>query len=312
MEKTKKLSISGSTLKWIAIITMLIDHIAASFYIMYIETNNLTGAPVVIYEVMRCIGRIAFPIFIFLLIEGFTHTRNVGKYMLRLFLFALISEVPFDLAFMHEWYYPEYQNVFFTLFLGLLSIWLIRQIEEKWYEKKWLIIPAILGILSATFLIAKAINNFCYMNIPVLMYEEAYYPIFLVAFIITTLAFLILYLMMRIKKSATWSNAQFSKLFAIVVGMAAAIYLRTDYAEIGVLAIIVMYRLRAKQSEQFILGTAVLMLSSVSEVCALVALLPIKLYNGTRGRQMKYFFYLFYPIHLLILGLLWKWYSGTL
>ena len=76
-------------LKLIAIITMLIDHIAAV----------LIPSDTMLWLVMRCIGRLAFPIFVFLLVEGFHHTRDVKKYLLRLGAFALISEVPFDLAF---------------------------------------------------------------------------------------------------------------------------------------------------------------------------------------------------------------------
>lgn len=74
------------------------------------------------YEILRVIGRLAFPIFCFLLIEGFCHTSNWKKYLSRLFLFAILSEVPFDLAFYQTIYYPDIQNIFITLTLGLLLL----------------------------------------------------------------------------------------------------------------------------------------------------------------------------------------------
>ncbi len=83
--------INGAQLKIIAIITMLIDHLAAGYYVYMPGYSSST------YLAMRTIGRIAFPIFLFLLIEGYLKTRDVKKYMTRLFIFALVSEAPFDL-----------------------------------------------------------------------------------------------------------------------------------------------------------------------------------------------------------------------
>jgi len=106
-----------STLKIIAIVTMLIDHIGA------------TLLPEIL--ILRIIGRLAFPIFVFLLVEGYHHTRNFNKYLIRLGVFALISEIPFDLAFFGKIVALSHQNVFFTLFLGLLMIKLFDHYKEK-------------------------------------------------------------------------------------------------------------------------------------------------------------------------------------
>ena len=73
--------------------------------------------------IMRGIGRIAFPIFCFLLTEGYIHTRDIRKYLLRLFIFAIISEVFFDMPFYNTYFDIKHQNVFITLFLGLLAIY---------------------------------------------------------------------------------------------------------------------------------------------------------------------------------------------
>lgn len=112
---------SGFILKLIAMITMLIDHAG---YILFSESPA--------YVLMRIIGRLAFPIYCFLLVEGFHHTRDTKKYLLRLGVFALISELFFDLAFsnmdsIHGML--SNQNIFFTLFIGLLVIYFMRFFE---------------------------------------------------------------------------------------------------------------------------------------------------------------------------------------
>ena len=101
-------SLSGSALKVIALVSMVTDHCA--YYLM--EHGTL------LYEVMRCFGRIAFPVFAFLIAEGFRHTRNWMKYFLQLLGFAVVSEVP--------WYLLNgadgAHNVLFTLALGVMAL----------------------------------------------------------------------------------------------------------------------------------------------------------------------------------------------
>ena len=142
--------ISGSTLKIIAMACMLIDHTAAVLFDRILISRGLlnavnasdggasflsTGNTAVIYYadmIMRAIGRISFPIFCFLLIEGFMHTHDVKKYALNLGIFALVSEIPFDLAFAGKPFYLDYQNVFFTLFIGLvMMIFLQKSIQKR-------------------------------------------------------------------------------------------------------------------------------------------------------------------------------------
>lgn len=102
-------------LKCIAIITMFIDHASIS-YIKYTTLFNV-------------IGRIAFPIFAFQISQGYIHTKNLKKYFLRLFLFAIISQIPFmlfDSLFTNSFTF----NIFGTLFVGLLSIFLYDKISN--------------------------------------------------------------------------------------------------------------------------------------------------------------------------------------
>ena len=123
--------INSFTLKLIAIVTMTIDHIGAVLFPQAAE--------------FRYIGRIAFPIFVFLLVEGFYHTKNIRKYEMRMLLFVALSEIPFDLAFYGRPFAWEHQNVFFTLTIGLIMLDLIWK-REKWRQ---LLIVAICMLAAA-------------------------------------------------------------------------------------------------------------------------------------------------------------------
>lgn len=113
---------TGLILKLIAMAAMLTDHIGHVFF------------PGVLW--LRCVGRLAFPIFCFLIVEGFLHTKDLKAYMWRLFAFAIISEFPFDIAFYGKTFDIEHQNVFFTMLFGLMAISLMSLVclENKILE----------------------------------------------------------------------------------------------------------------------------------------------------------------------------------
>ena len=119
--------LSGSALKIIALVSMTMDHIA--YYLM--EHGSL------MYDLMRTMGRMAFPIFAFLLVEGYVHTRSTGKYALNLLAFALISEIPWWLL-----NHDNTHNVFFTLLLGLIAMEGMCKIGDK--PLIWCIIIALI------------------------------------------------------------------------------------------------------------------------------------------------------------------------
>lgn len=142
---------SGFELKMIAVITMFIDHATASILLRLIRKNVAFVAAnrnlwVHIYYVLRGVGRMAFPIYCFLLIEGFIHTRSRVKYARNMLLFALISEVPFDMAFQKKFWDMSDQNVYWELFLGLVMLCVINWERKKLEELQK---PELLGrILS--------------------------------------------------------------------------------------------------------------------------------------------------------------------
>ena len=122
--------LSGSMLKVIAVVTMLIDHIASHLIPSKLVLFSFMGMDVALYRVMRDIGRIAFPIFVFLLIEGFLHTRNRRRYGINLLVFALISELPWNLVHSGNWFYQG-QNVFFTLLLGYVALCAVEALHKR-------------------------------------------------------------------------------------------------------------------------------------------------------------------------------------
>lgn len=198
-------------LKCIAIVSMALDHTGAVLY------------PSQIW--LRCLGRIAFPIFCFLIVEGFFHTHDVRRYMGRLGVFALISEIPYDLAFRGVPLEYAHQNVFFTLLIGIGMMVLLER------NREWPVKAVILFL-------------------------------------------------------AMWL----------------AVLIRSDYNFRGVLLIFVFYIFHESRWLAVTAGGLWNFLyQGVIQKYGVLSVLPLALYNGERGRKMKYFFYIFYPAHLLLL-----------
>lgn len=137
---SKNFELTAAVLHIIAMTLMLMDHLWAT----------LLPAK----EWLTCAGRVAFPIFAFMAVEGYFHTRSFKKYILRMLLFAVLSEIPFDLMYGGTWFYPVHQNVLWTFLLSLLGVWLMEQVRKK--GKTWmyllvcvLVVPAglVLGTL---------------------------------------------------------------------------------------------------------------------------------------------------------------------
>ncbi len=299
----RKKGISGSTVKIIAVAAMLIDHIAAVVMMRQIlergfleiaNSGNLTeltdwlmenAVLFYTYQLMRYIGRLGFPIFCFLLVEGFQRTRDVRKYALRMGAFALISEIPFDLANAGKAFNMGYQNVYFTLLFGLLALCCIKYVTDHELPKAVRILFNITGVLSPAAYLMMATRDL--------------FSAGLVGVLATGVALLIY----RKVKGGPQAQLFCAKLTVLVFWMCVADIVKTDYAGMGVLTIGVMYLYRQRKVIAMLAGCIVLTLMSLSEITAFFTLIPIALYNGSRGLKMKYFFYAFYPVHLLLLYL---------
>lgn len=153
-----KKGISSDALKWIAVVTMFIDHIGAAV----LEKSPLYQTEVWFRGVdiaLRYIGRLAFPIYCFLLVEGFFHTRSRMKYFCNLAIFTLLSEIPFDLAFCGEITFAK-QNVYYTLVFGYLAMWGMEYFNSR---KKQYMVDNFAGesilVLGIMAIIAQLLNT---------------------------------------------------------------------------------------------------------------------------------------------------------
>lgn len=234
----KKRDLSSAGLHILAMFLMLLDHLWAT-----VVPGN---------EWLTCLGRLAFPIFAFMIVEGYFYTKNLKKYMQRLLFAALLSEIPFNLMYSGRLLYPIHQNVLWTF---LIALALIRWNEKLRDAKPWRRILRWVASLLAGFLIG-------------------------------TLAFV-------------------------------------DYYGYGVMMVLVFWFFRGSdlRSRLFqFLGmywiNAVMMgglvypvggLEIPQQAFALLALIPIWLYQGRKGFDAPWFrrfCYLFYPVHMLVLVLL--------
>lgn len=216
-------------MKLIACVSMLIDHTTSHVfrwmdwaYYVFFQIGHREITP---FFIMRnVIGRWAFPIFAFLIVEGFLHTHDRKKYGMNLLGFALISEIPYNFVHANKFFYSG-QNVFFTLLLGYLGLCVIERYKEDFKN-------------LAKYLV----------------------PLFV-----------------------------------------ASILFRSDYGCAGFGFILLIYLLRNNKLLMSIVGTGAL----PSTIFSGMAFIPIWFYNGergfVRGKVLKYAFYAFYPVHLLVL-----------
>ena len=292
--------ISGSTVKLVGIITMLIDHFAAAVLLRYMYAGGWSDRLYVLYTILRLVGRLGFPIFCFLLVEGFEKTRSKTKYALRLLLFALISEVPFDLAFSAKVLEFGYQNVYFTLFLGLLALCVYDYFENHKLPVavQWLLFVAGIALTGEKL---------------VQYYMQHILPggdlFFMVGFWAAVFFFSVLLIVYG--HGMGWDRMRLigMDLAALCLFMMLANLMHTDYSATGVLTITAIYVFRGSNILPMVAGCVVLTLMASNEAAAFLTLIPVAKYNGKRGLKLKYFFYAFYPVHLLLLWLV-AWWMG--
>lgn len=228
----RRCGFSGTALKLFACVTMLLDHIGAScIEARYGAAANCPAGLLKFDLTLRLIGRLAFPIFCVLLVEGFLHTHDVKQYLRRLLLFGAVSEIPFDMAFFRVPFYGGHQNVYWTLALGVIALAAMQRFQDA------------AGRL-------------------------------------------------------TWQGGAAAVVCALAAELAA-----TDYGAIGVALIAALYLTRNSRTQQSILGAGMMLF----ELTAPLAFVLTWFYNGQRGRcpqWAKWAFYLFYPVHLVVLGVI--------
>ena len=228
-EGLKKFQVlNGAQLKYIAFVSMLIDHTNNA---LITPMLNGTGWLLRLSNLFSILGRIAFPIFIFFIVEGFFKTSNRKKYLLTLLVFGVISEVPFDMFTSKTFYSPYWNNMMFTLALCLITVWIVDFLKEKIGNKVvWYIVSIVV----------------------------------------------------------------------VAVCSAIAMALSLDYDYHAIVLAYLFYIFYDKPVWGSVLGY----LSIIKELYSFFGFGMVLTYNGKRGRQYKWFNYLFYPVHILILGIL--------
>ena len=228
-EKLKKFQVfNGAQLKYLAFVSMLIDHANNALL-----TPMLNGEGFLLHlsNLFSILGRIAFPLFVFFIVEGFFKTRSRKRYLMTLLIFGVISEVPFDMFTSKTFCDPYGNNIMFTLALCLITIWLIDSLKEKLPNQvAWYVVSIILVILFGL--------------------------------------------------------------------LAMGLSLDYDYH-----AIIVAYLFYIFYDKP-LLGATLGYLSIIKELYSFLGFAMTLTYNGQRGKQYKWLNYAFYPVHILILGIL--------
>lgn len=214
---------SNFILKIIAVITMFIDHLGYTIYGKFSYFNY--------------IGRLAFPIFAFGISEGYIHTKSKKDYLMRLFIFAIISQVPFML-FRSMFTNGFALNIFFTLLIGLIAIIGYEQCKNKYIG---ILLVACLGLTADAFKM-----------------DYGYFGVFMI------------FIFHIFKEKKLLMNLSFIGLCLLKYF---PLYIRNNFYY----AYILLF------------------------VFTILTLLFINLYNGKKGKEMKYFLYGFYPAHLIIL-----------
>lgn len=278
----KKIALTNAVLKNIAYLTMLIDHFFAVVFTEIIRQSSAagheTGLLRKIYSAGRAVGRVSFVLFACLMAEGFVHTRSRRAYLLRLGAFAAVSEVPFDLAFSGKIVDQSSQNIFFTLFLGVLAmtVW-------EWAEESLRMIGYGKNRGKAR---PKVPHDACwYLCIAVFRGVQ------LGGVILCCAAAYVL-------------HTDYKYMGVLLIFTFYLLRGRGTLLQIGPVACVMLFGIWSVNCLRYsgMYSRAYLFRFSMRELYGLFAFIPIALYDGSRGRQLpKAVCYGFYPVHLLCL-----------
>lgn len=276
--------LTAAQLKLLAMALMVIDHIGA--FLLPRESA--------MYPVCRAIGRLAFPIFCYLIAEGARHTRSMPKYMARLAVFALISTPPFCLVHGSAWYSLEAPNVFFTLLFGLAGIFCIQNFAPWVYQN------------AGQHHLAKNKTACALLGLPFCM------TLYFAAYALHTdhggygVAAILIFWLLWESPLPAWG------IFALLTFVCHD-FAFVKYGEFGLIDYAMMnpYALLSHRVWE---GGYEIIFVNARQVAAPLALIPCAFYNGQKGSLLppqskgakyeKYIFYAFYPIHLLVIWLI--------
>lgn len=270
----RKLSLSNAGLKNIAYLTMLIDHFFAVIFMQMIRQYSASGYETDmmrrVYSMGRAVGRISFVLFAYLTVEGFIHTRSRLKYMLRLGLFAVVSEVPFDLAFARQVIEFDSQNIFFTLLISVLvlTLW-------EWVEK------------SVQMMRRTGARREVYWHICIVVFRTVQIGVILLGCSV-----------------AYFLRTDYKYMGVLLIFTLYILRNYPFYVKIVPVACVMFLGIWSINLQRYwgIYSATYLFRFSMRELFGLFAFVPIALYDGTNGRQLpKVICYGFYPVHLLAL-----------
>lgn len=240
---------SAFTLKIIALVCMTIDHLFKIFPDFFaqipIPPIPFGNGSISVIGLIALLGRISFPIFAYIVAESCRYSTNKRKFLFRLFLFAVLSEIPYDLAF-YGHNTLSHQNVMWTFFLAASAIFIYEDIKNT-----------LMGtIIAICFVLLSYYTRTDYSGFGVLL------------------------------------------VFSIYVVKPKPLKLLTAFL------LICVYYLYSKGMFYSICSgdTKTLINSILPFIFTEISVIILAFYNGTRGRRMKWFFYLYYPLHLLIFG----------
>lgn len=331
----EKKGLTASSIKVIAMICMFLDHFAASvyqglilsdrlssgicFYDSFFIFNKPMGTPEgILYIIMRMIGRISFPIYCFFIVEGFRHTSSKLKYLLRLLIFAAISEVPFDYAIFGTVFYPLYQNVFVTLAIGLAMLWGIDELSKRELPNVAIVFIHIGACIMSAFILAGLMMRQCLSfldsqisSLPDAERQHRINTLFVSLWIMIAIIVLVILIVCRMKRGEERAT-KMSIVFAVagtacfLADQSDILGSMSDYGAMGIITILIIYYLyhvRERKNTSIVWACAFMAVSQVSEIPTFACVPLIRAYNGQRGSVNKFVYYIFYPAHLLLLGL---------
>jgi len=278
------------SLKILAMVSMVCDHMA---WWLYLEGH--IGSDV--YVIMRSFGRMAFPVFCFLIANGYEHSSDKKRYLTRLIAFAAISQLPFTLVFTANNYSASMGAVSFTppsagfvlisLLLGFLWYRFVAADKSAGLAPLALLLGLSTLRLGEVYLLRPDMNVFY------------------------TLAFaLAVICVLDSAAHSPGSRTFYGKAAALAVALL-LIWDRADYGLDGMLLIVLLWcfrRSRLQQLGMLILWCALHYPPGIADtsylICAALAAIPLYFYNGRLGKPMKTAFYLVYPLHLSVLGII--------